>query len=143
MALQKLVREFENVEIRIHAEKYVGQPLNSDVVISAVDSIDARRTIVEAMGKYNIPFYIDSRMGGELMRIYSLHLAKDGTFPTQYFDTLREPEEPAPCTARSILYNILIIAGMIANLTKKYVMEQPVPYEIIFDLNTLTFIKTE
>ena len=45
------------------------------------------------------------------------------------------------CTERTILYNVLVISGLVGNLVVKILKEKEVPGHIVFDLMTLTFIK--
>ena len=73
------------------------------------------------------------------MRIYPVDMRKSFYF---YEKSLRPKHIlELPCTGRTILYNVLTIAGITADLVKKILNKEEVPQEIIFDLKTLTFIK--
>jgi hypothetical protein len=44
------------------------------------------------------------------------------------------------CTARAIIYNVLSIAGLVANQVKKYAKGERLDREVILDLKTLTLL---
>ncbi len=56
---------------------------------------------------------------------------------SEYMLSLEEVGIDLPCTARSIIYNVLGISGRIANLVKRYLMKQKLPFRQTFDFKNL------
>jgi molybdopterin/thiamine biosynthesis adenylyltransferase len=141
IALRNIISEFENINIKTVNQFFnpTEHQITTPIIISAVDSIAARRRIVQAIDPA-IHTYIDSRMGGELMRVYSINSTER---MTEYLTTLREPTEEIRCTMRTILYNVLTIAGIITSLVRKSAVNQSIPYEVIFDIGSYTAIRTD
>ena len=114
----------------------------ADIIISAVDSMTERHNIWNELKNNNkCQLYIDGRMVGELMRIYSINPnnALDIEFYEKTLYSSREADK-LPCTAQSIFYNCFVIAGLVGNQCKKFVKKEPYPKEIIFDLKNLQFL---
>jgi hypothetical protein len=118
------------------------QPL-SGVVISGVDSMSARQEIWHGSIRYraNVELYIDARMGAEVCRIYSVR-PSDPEDVRVYEATLYDDDQASAdaCTAQAIIYNVLSIAGLIANQVKKYAKGEHLDREVILDLKTLTLL---
>jgi hypothetical protein len=82
-------------------------------------------------------------MGGEVARIYSINPCDPDDI--EFYESMLYDDAEATelrCTARAIIYNVFIIAGLIANQVKKFARAEKVVREIIFDLKTLTFTVT-
>jgi len=141
-SLKELIKDFDDVDIEINNEKYKHQKLKG-IVISAVDSMEVRKQIWKNI-KFDpsIKLFIDGRMGGEVMRIYTIkpHDKDEIKFFEQYLYTDKEAED-IKCTATAIIYNVTIIGGLITNQLKKYCMAEEYSKELIFDLKNLVFIK--
>jgi len=116
------------------------EPL-SGIVISAVDTMTARKEIWDGVRKNpNVPFYIEARMGAEVLRIHSLDPNSD--LADWYETTLYSDEQAikAPCTERAIIYTVMVAAGLIANQVKKYVRGETVQKEVVFDLKNMLLL---
>ena len=111
-----------------------------DVLIVGVDSMDERLKIWEWAKEQNI-FYIEGRMGAELIRLYALNTT-DEIAKKKYEKFLYPSSEAAdvPCTARSIIYTTFLMAGLIGSQIKKFVKKEEYPLEVIFDVKTLTIL---
>lgn len=140
-ALSEIVYSFAGVEIEGKEEKFEAQQI-SGIVISGVDSMAARKAIWNRV-KYNpsVKLYIEARMGAEVGRIHSLK-PWDPTLVQWYESTLYDDEQATEdaCTARAIIYNTGVIAGFIAAQLKKFVKNEEVRKEIIFDMSNFIFI---
>ena len=141
-ALRELIRAFTGLEIVSVQEAVSRQPL-SGLVISGVDSMSARQQIWQGSirCRTNVELYIDARMGAEVCRIYSIR-PSDPEDVRVYESTLYNDDQASPdaCTAQAIIYNVLSIAGLIANQVKKYAKGEHVDREVILDLKTLTLL---
>lgn len=141
-ALWGVIQAFTGLQIAAIPEAVSEQRLQG-VVISGVDSMAARQTIWRGAIRYHSPveLYIDARMGAEVCRIYTIRPTDPEqvrSYEATLYDDAQASEEP--CTARAIIYNLLTIAGLIANQVKKYAKGEALETELIFDLKTLTLL---
>jgi molybdopterin/thiamine biosynthesis adenylyltransferase len=74
---------------------------HADVMVSAVDSLSVRRVLFQAAIRAHIPFFVDGRIGGEQIRVYSVQpqVPADRRF---YLTTLAETPVPLPCTGQQV-----------------------------------------
>lgn len=117
-------------------EEYKGQPIDADIIVSTVDSLEARRVIAKGLIEYKVEKHIvDGRVGREQVEAY--------TFPNAqaWLDQLPEEGDEDPCGARFTAYTANIAAGLLANNVKRLLMGQTPPGRIIYDAATSIFIK--
>lgn len=113
------------------SKEFTGKEMEGQIFISAVDSMEARRAIC-----VNLPkgiFVIDGRMGGGQIEIWSQPVE-------EWAATLTKDGDTDPCGARYISYTSYIIAGLIANQVKRYLMKERLAKKILFHTNTLEII---
>lgn len=141
-ALESVIREFTSCQITPIEGPFVDSGTKG-VVISAVDSMAARHSIWTEGIRYRagIDLYIDARMGAEVSRIYSVR-PTDPEHVRFYESSLYSDAEAQdePCTARAIIYNVFGIAGLIANVVKRFARGEEIMREIIFDYATLSLL---
>ncbi len=141
IALQEIIEQFEGISIVAKNEKYKGQRLQG-IVIVAVDSMDARIHIWKFV-EHNpdVKLFIDSRMGAEVMRVYSID-PNDFYACKEYEANLYPSSEAIPvrCTAKTIMYTVLSIASLLSNQVKKFLAGEFLKKELTFDLKTITLI---
>jgi len=141
-----LLAHNSDVDINIHVQKFNKNNKSQikDIMICTVDTMDERKKIWKIIKDSKCRLFIDARMGGELMRIYSIDPQNilDQEFYDKYFYSSKDADK-LPCTARSIFYNCFIIAGLIGNQCKKFIKGEEYYKEIIFDLKNLEFLKTK
>lgn len=116
IALAEIIKSATSVEIKTLQEKVDGSSINTDILILAVDSMAARKTI---SSNATYTYCVDGRMGGETFNIYSfLSFQKD-----LYDKTLFEDSEGSemPCGGKSIGYISYLIAGMMVNVLTKLI----------------------
>ena len=137
-ALSELVYELTEVQIKSIKRRYAGQRLEG-VVITAIDNMASRQNIWKRI-KLNtkVPLLIDARMGAEFARIYAIR-PLNSTDADFYEENLysNDEAEHLPCSARSIIYCPMVVAGFIALMIKKYALNQFLPKEILIDLPNL------
>lgn len=117
------------------AEHYAGK-VHGDIIVSAVDSLDARRAIAQVLIEEGCASpIIDGRVGREQVEVYY--------FPTaaEWLAQLPEVGDEDPCGARFTAYTANIAAGLMANNVKRLLMNQEPPSRIIYDAATSIFIK--
>lgn len=107
-----------------------------DLIISAVDSLDARREIAQSLIDAGIPTPIlDGRVGREQVEVYHFEDA------AAWLEQLPEKGDVDPCGARFTAYSAVIAAGLMANNVKRFFMEQMIQPRLIFDAASYTFLK--
>jgi len=123
-------------DIEAHQEIFdETKEISTEIVISSVDSMEARRKIWEALRNKQI-LYIDTRMAGEYFRIYSLRADNEESIK-KYEETLIHPDVEAPCGARTIIYNVLQISSLASLFVKKYYKGEEIPFFYSQDTNNL------
>jgi len=134
-ALAQLVYQLSQIKIKQINKRYIGQNLEGAVLITA-DNMTARQKVWKR-AKLNpkIPLLIDARMAAEFARIYSIHPTniEEAEFYQQNLYRSEEVEH-LPCSARSIIYCPMVVAGYIALLVKKHATNQQLPLETLVDL---------
>jgi hypothetical protein len=141
IAFRQLLETYGGQTPNAVATRYVDQPL-SEVVISAVDSMESRKIIWRAVRKQSqVRLYIDARMGLELLDVHAIHTCIK-TDRVEYAATI-VPDAAAlqePCCRRSICYTPLMAASVICNLIKRYVNMEDMMRRVILDLKTYTLM---
>ena len=138
-ALKYIIKDMIDTTITERPEAWDGETV-APIVVSAVDSMKTRVEIFDKLKtRYGVALYIDGRMGAEILRLSTLRPA-DSEQAAWYEKTLYTDEESvdAPCTARAIAYNTLVIGGIISSLVKHFLVGEFVPREIIFSLSDYT-----
>jgi hypothetical protein len=138
-ALRELIEPHKYERQTVEYEPRVWQAEGEGLLIMGVDSMAARQGIWSEAQTYR--HVIDARMGGELLRIYSVDMANEQARHA-YEVTLHDDSEGAelPCTARSVLYNVFVCAGIIgAQMTRLFKHE---PYEpaLVMDMKNMILL---
>ncbi|MBU0691487.1 ThiF family adenylyltransferase [bacterium] len=123
------------------ATRYVDQPL-TEVVISAVDSMESRKAIWKSVrDDSSVRLYVDARMGLNTLAVHTTrnYVKSDRV---DYTTTLYSDQEALnePCTARTVCYTPLMAASIVCSHVKKYVCGEQIPRRVILDLATHTLI---
>lgn len=108
-----------------------------DIIVSAVDSLDARRSIAQMLIDAGIPTpVVDGRVGREQVEVYYFDNAE------AWLAQLPEEGDTDPCGARFTAYAAVQAAGFMANNIKRVFMGQQIHAKrVIFDNASMTFIK--
>jgi len=108
-----------------------------DIIVSAVDSLDARRAIAELLIEKGIEVpIVDGRVGAEQVEVYYFPNAE------AWLAQIPPAGDEDPCGARFTAYTANICAGLMANNVKKILMQnRSIPSRIIYDAATSIFIK--
>lgn len=119
-ALQSLVRDFTGVKINVKKKPYATGLLDG-IVISAVDSMKARRLIWENHKERALAtrIIIDPRMGAEFATVYAMNPMNPEDIKS-YEKTLHTDEqaERERCTAKSTIYTALLLSGFVSKVVK-------------------------
>lgn len=144
-ALASILREYVDAEIT-PVNELVTQRTFNGVVISAVDSMAARRTIWQNCVRYKagVKLYVDARMGGEVGRV--LTVSPTNPIAVQAYEgTLFSDEEGSQelCTAQATIYSTFGVASLVANQVKRFARGESQTYEHIIDFSTSMLLTTE
>jgi len=137
-ALADLLKEFTDTEYIPHNRFYKNQKLQETTIV-ATDNMASRKLVYEQFLKQPQAHHlIEARMGAELAKIYTI---RDKTKKTQAFyeKTLHSDEKSykLPCTARTIIYNVLMISSLITRAYKAIINDEPFPKELIFNMTRI------
>lgn len=144
-AIKEIVAELSDTKIETITERYTGQDRLSGIVIAAVDTMAARKTIFESVVyRPSVKLYVEARMGAEVLRLYTLRPQEPDKIDWYQTHMLYDDEEAEPlvCTAQAINYTGLTAAALIAAQVKKFLKGENFAKEIIFDLTTLTLLSS-
>lgn len=122
---------------RIVRERFSVTKDKYDLIVSAVDSLEARKNIAKLLieKKIETPI-VDGRVGREQVEVYYFPNAQ------AWLEQLPDEGDTDPCGARFTAYSAIIAAGLMANTIKRVFMGQTLHAgRIIFDAASLTFIK--
>lgn len=124
-ALQERIMKDCGIKIETICDKVTkNTKITSGIVYLCTDTMSSRKEIWENCIKYNlnIPLMIETRLGAEMGLIYTINPIDpfniEGYEKTLYTD---EESEESPCTYRSIITVVLIMAGMAVHKTIKYI----------------------
>lgn len=122
----------------LHPERFEGRPDQrlEGVVISALDSMAARRTVYEAAKKtIGLRALIDPRMGALESACYVARpQEKDWA---RYEKTLHSDAQAveAPCTAKATLFTVLAIASHVSAVVRDVLLVNPFPSALQWSLS--------
>ena len=125
-----------------------GNAVDADVVISCVDNMDVRAALWEYYKGRGV-FFIDGRMSAFVYKVFGVDvvdMARAGASPQwkHYSSTLHSQADaaPEPCGEKSIIFTVLVVAGMMLDQVKKFLNNEYRPTETVGDLYNLTMRHT-
>lgn len=132
--VKDIVAEFTGVKIHASPVFYERQPLKG-IVISALDTMSGRKAIFKNSAKGDVKLLLDPRTGPEVFRLLTVDMSLSGE-KEKYDKTLFSDAEAdvAPCTARSIIYSVLVVSAYVCRQIKLYAMNQEYNRDIIVDM---------
>lgn len=132
---EKLLRMNPGLEITTYTELHAGarrqmRYKEPDIKIVAVDSMAARLEIYKNKNTRKEQLIIDTRMGGEDAIIIT-YQNNNKQHRKQYEDTLYPDKDAAPisCTAKTVIYTISVIGGLITKIVKDSEQEEEKKYK--------------
>ncbi len=135
-ALKEYLEFMEGVTIEPRAEEFTKDSNAHGIVVSAVDSMAARKNIWSGVVlNPDVEYFIDGRMGGWVCHRIAIDMMSDGD--ARYYDTTLfddDDAQPLPCTERAIIFNTGAIASMIANTIVKKVQDYTIKRHLVYDM---------
>lgn len=139
-ALSNLVRAFTGEAVAsVNPSKFEAQHAAglTGVVIAAVDSMEARRMILEAvLDQPNaVKYIIDPRMGAEQYTQYTINPRSEADV-AMYRKSLYTDNEAVQerCTAKSTIYTATIASGMITKTIKNILLGEAYPRTVNWNI---------
>ena len=138
-ALQKNIKDFNEINVNVINWEYNKSMIEwADIVISAVDNMDIRKTILDDCLDLNIEYFIEARMSWEVFMIFTINPF------SQYEDwlSMRYPSseaDPEICTMKSISYNTWFIGSYICKITRDILMDKTPPFMVSVNLEDYSF----
>lgn len=114
---------------------------NLTAVICCADSMNARREAFHFCQHFNIPAFIDTRMGAEVLRIFTFQPSckdSDAKYESSLFGQSEAVQ--APCTSRSTPYCATLAASMAVALFSKHLRSDSIPSSLCITLPALDFM---
>ncbi len=143
-AVERMIAEFSD-DTEVNA---IGHHVNGShgvfgsVIISAVDSIEARKEIWQAVLLGGCSYYLDARMAAEEFHLYCVNMAD-----SSWYDDMLAGEDDAnvpelSCTAKATFFCGMVAGGLIGSAVKKIAANQVNPRVLILNMatNNLTVI---
>lgn len=139
-ALAVIVKEFTGVTINAVPRHFEKTDEASGIVISALDTMKGRKMILDTCVrlKDKVKLLIDPRSGAEVLRILTV-IPELSASVEKYKESLFKDEDadPVPCTARAIIYSVLLISSLICSQVKRFLMNQPLKKDILMDMSNM------
>lgn len=115
--------------------------LNGLIVVSAVDSMEQRKVVWQAVKKSKPMLYIDSRMGGRIFSVHSIDMLNEAEAKA-YEEGLSKAGKglEVPCTESSIIFNVLGVASVVCNQVVEFAANRKLRPVIHFDYVTYKIV---
>lgn len=113
----------EKGDITVRAEKWVDQPLKTDLVIAAVDDLDVRKAIWMNV-KYDnaVKLLLDARIGGQAMKVYAVNPTDEKDIK-EYDSSLKSTKgSELPCTERGVIDVSLFASALLIRAARRWVV---------------------
>jgi hypothetical protein len=142
VALKTLVKEFSGTDITTNPNVDNKTLFTNDIIISCVDSMEARKKIFAQVKRSKIEWYLDSRMGGKVCTLLTVNMNNANSIMA-YEKTLIDDKKTLqiPCTQKTIIFNVLGLASLICNNISKVCNEENVEPVIHFDYENVMVVK--
>jgi molybdopterin/thiamine biosynthesis adenylyltransferase len=109
--------------------------LVSPIVISAVDSIQARKDIWAAVQNGSVRWYIDARMAAEEFQMYLVDMETDRSwYDGKLSDESDETALNEACTAKATIFTASLAAGHIGSAVKAIAIRERFPRILIHNI---------
>lgn len=138
LALAERLMSLTGVEAKVSAFRTDGKELKTDILVLAVDSMSARKDIVT---NASYKFCVDGRTGGELLYVYAFSGLERDKYWKYWAEDDKVPE--LPCGGKSINYVSYIVSALMEICIKKYATQEQFPFEQIFDIKQLRYVKSK
>ena len=125
--VQAMLSDQLGIRINTYEHAFFRQQHDADVVITAVESMNVRRSIWQSH-RINYKLWIDARMGNDQAGVYT-HLFGA---PTEVYElTLSRPGEELACGQKATApISVGLVPGFAGTIVMRYLNNLPIPSEI-------------
>lgn len=95
----------------------------ADILISSVDNMGARCEAYEYAKEQKLDWFIDPRMGAEILTMATVRPLKDEWYTRTLFDDSKGVEER--CTAKATIYTALMASALVCKSVKDIITNNP------------------
>ena len=129
----------EEVDLVVKGEWHATEPLKTQIVVSAVDSLTVRKAIWETV-RYDsaVKILLDARIGGQMMKVYAVDPASpedikkyDASFPKGDMEG-----SELPCTERGVIDVSLFASAMLIRAARRWIVSGKKEIYRVFDLSS-------
>ena len=140
-AIKEIINQFADTKVDIYKKFYTREKLNNTVV-TCTDSLTSRKQVwSQFQSQSPTKYFIDGRMGGELAHVFIIQKKK--CLIDFYNNTFGQKAEQLPCSERSIIYCVMMIASMVCRAVKATInKEKDFPHEMIFSMKNMIYMDT-
>ena len=143
-ASAEILKDFNSrVQGETLSRPFIKQKLEADIVIAPVDSMEVRKRIwASVISQRKVRLLIDPRMAAQVIWVYASRPGEPAS-SKKYEITLLDDDQTHSecCTARSIIYSVLPLAGLICRQVAAFVNGEWVEPALTLDLKTLSLIQ--
>ena len=107
---------------------------SAHIVISAVDRIDARQDIWEAVQQSNPLWYLDARMSVEHFQLFVVDMSNRDWYTAALSDQDDNLIPNEPCTSKATIYTACIAAGQVGAAVRRIITGAQIPGVISHDI---------
>lgn len=140
-AVSSIIKSYCDLNVTAVNKRFEDETIQSNnfgIVVSAVDNLDTRKSIVKDIWNCDKrSLFIDGRMTAESLIIYNVR-GRDALH--EYYNSI-PPEssiDEGPCSFRATSFNGSIIGGLITSFAVSYLVEErDIPYRFRMDLPLL------
>lgn len=124
-------------EVEAVGERFEGQKLDCDIMVSAVDSLQTRkliwRRVVQSSQKPKI--VVDPRMGVEVLTVFCVEPGKDDAW---YAKTLEGVAVEGRCTDKATFYTGLVAGALVSRTIRSFIANEHQTCEFTLDMRYLS-----
>lgn len=120
--IDMLSPEKSTIEI---GEKWDGQSIKTDVVVSAVDDLDVRKAIWQGV-KYDgaVKLLVDARIGGQAMKLFAIDPCNEKDIK-EYDGSLKSTKgSELPCTERGVIDVSLFASALLIRSIRRWIVSK-------------------
>jgi hypothetical protein len=139
-AVEQSIKYFaSDVEVYSHVHKVSSATLlaGADIIITALDSINARKEAWKAKKSPVTRYWLDSRMSSQQFQLFTVNMDNDTAWYQKFMDDVNEEDVPDdPCTAKAIIFTAMFAAGHIAQQVMRIVRGDDAPMMVYHNIET-------
>ena len=140
-ALADTLQEFSDVPVAYLPERvFADTQLEGNIIISAVDSIAARKDIWQAVKRSGAGWYLDARMASEYFKLYLVDLNDPAWYENALEQDTDENTLQEACTSKATIFTAMFAAGWIGLAVKEIVTRSAQPGLWVHDIKSKSIL---